>query len=78
MDDPTSDLEQRRVYEVAALSKAAAIGLTREERLELAEYALRRDVPSFSDLTLAELSRLCDSLEGYRLVTALLELRVTG
>lgn len=47
----------------------------REERLELAQFLLRRDVTSYSELDDAQRSRLLDALEGWQLISALLEMR---
>ena len=47
----------------------------REERLQLAEYLLRRDIASFSQLEPHQVCRLLDALEGYELVTALKAMR---
>jgi hypothetical protein len=51
------------------------IGLNRIERLELAEYVLRRDVPSFDGLDEDQVVRMLQALEGYQLVTELLRQR---
>jgi len=54
-----------------AFTLADEIGLTRDDRLDLAEILLRRDVASWSDLDEAELSRLLDALHGWIYVNAL-------
>ena len=51
------------------------IGLTDEERLELASYLLRRDVASWKELDDGQILRLLDALEGWHLVGQLLALR---
>lgn len=51
------------------------IGLTRDERLHLAEYLLRRDITSFSQLDEAQVLRMLDALEGFELIVALLAQR---
>ncbi len=51
------------------------IGLLRAERIELAQFLLRRDVHSWKDLTEEQVARMLDALEGYELVTALLGMR---
>jgi hypothetical protein len=51
------------------------IGLRRGERIELAEYILRRDVKSWGDLTEEQVCRILDALEGYELVSELLRMR---
>lgn len=49
--------------------------LTRDERHELAEMLLKRDVVSYASLTASEIDRLVDALNGYHYVLTLLELR---
>ncbi len=51
------------------------MGLTREERIELAEYVLRRDLGSWKGLEEADYARLCDVMEGWGLIQALLNSR---
>jgi len=46
---------------------ADEIGLTREERLAWSSYALRRDITSWSQLDDAQVDRMLDQLEGFRL-----------
>lgn len=48
---------------------AKQYGLTREDRLQLAEVLLWKDVPSWSGLSDDEIGRLLDALEGYALIT---------
>ena len=50
--------------------------LRREERIELAEMLLKRDVDSYKSLTEEEISRLVDALVGFELISTLLSLRV--
>lgn len=47
----------------------------REDRLELAEYLLRRDVTTFNDLDPAQVCRMLDACEGYQLIEHLKSLR---
>lgn len=47
----------------------------RQERIELAQYLLRRDITTFNDLDPAQVCRMLDALEGYQLVTELLAQR---
>ena len=54
---------------------ADEIGLTRNERIELAQILLRRDITSWKNLTDEQVLRLADALEGFQLVTTLLALR---
>jgi hypothetical protein len=51
------------------------VGLTREERLELACYLLRRDVVTFQSLDEDQVCRLLDALEGHELIQQLLSMR---
>lgn len=51
---------------------ADEIGLLRQERIELAEAILWRDVGSWSVLTDEQVGRLLDALEGYQKVRWLL------
>jgi hypothetical protein len=69
MDGPQSP-RRKKLFAVAD-----SIGLRRDERIELAQYLLRRDVESWGQLTEEQVARMLDALEGYELVTALLELR---
>lgn len=54
---------------------ADEIGLNRDERVELAQYLLRRDITSWKNLDAEQVLRLADALEGYQLISALLGLR---
>ena len=49
--------------------------MSRDERLGLAEYVLRRDVASFKDLTEPQLERLLNAFEGHALIQHLLNSR---
>lgn len=51
------------------------IGLTREERIELAQFLLRRDITSWTQLDDEQNTRLLDALEGWQLIDALLAMR---
>jgi len=62
--------QQRKMFKVAS-----EIGLTRDERLELVAYLLRRDVKSWGDLDDIQVRRVLDALEGYELIRALMDLR---
>ena len=52
-----------------------ALELTKEERIELACYLLRRDIQSYADLSDDQVGRLLDALEGHHLVSELLAQR---
>jgi len=49
------------------------IGLTRDERLELASYILRRDVTTWKTLSDEQVWRMLDALEGFELISTMLE-----
>lgn len=55
-----------------AHAAADEFGLTREDRLDLAEYLLRRDVRSWKDLTEAQLGRLLDAFDGCGYINTLI------
>lgn len=59
-----------------AFMLAKDIGLSDEERHELATIILRRDITSWGQLNEAQLERLLDALEGYEKISHLLSLRV--
>ncbi len=69
MGDPLEGAEARR-RKVYMLAKQ--LRLSREDRLQLAEVLLWRDVPSWSALTDDEIARLLDAFEGYALIAHLL------
>lgn len=46
-------------------------GLDREQRIALAEFGLKRDVTSWDDLSLPELRRVVDMLDGWAYVMVL-------
>ncbi|WP_373070177.1 hypothetical protein [Gemmatimonas sp.] len=50
---------------------ADALGLTRDERIELAEVILRRDLVSWKQLDDAQVDRMLDVLEGAAMVIEL-------
>lgn len=54
------------------MAQAREIGLSRGERLELAEFLLRRDLATMKYLTHDEAAKLIDALNGYRLVSHIL------
>lgn len=54
-----------------------SLGLDRDERIELSEMILKRDVVSWTTLSLDEMRKIGDYLHGYELVAALLALRPT-
>lgn len=54
---------------------AKEIGLTRSERMDLAEMLLRRDITSWKQLDDVQQCRILDALEGWMLIDVLLSLR---
>lgn len=61
---------------IALMAQATELKLTREERLEFAEYLLRRDVTSYANLTDEQVLRLLDGFNGHHLLNELLHQRV--
>ena len=61
---------ERKLYAVAR-----EIGLTRGERIEVAQYLLRRDITSWKQLDEEQVARMLDGLEGYQLISTLLDMR---
>lgn len=59
-----------------AYAMASDLGLSRADRLELAEMLLKTDVTSWRNLTEQQISRITDCLHGWVFVTALLEQRL--
>jgi hypothetical protein len=53
------------------------LGLSKQERIELAQYLLRRDITSFKQLSDEQVNRLLDATEGAELVLVLLAQRST-
>lgn len=68
---PVSQSPQRRKLYLLATE----IGLSREERVELSRYLLRRDITSWQTLSEEQVMRMLDALEGYHLVGTLLAQR---
>jgi hypothetical protein len=56
--------------------RAKELGLSYDERIELAQYLLRRDVTSWEHLTDDQVVRLLDAVEGYELISQLMSLRL--
>jgi len=57
------------------MASAKEVGLTQEERIELAQYILRRDITTWSTLDDAQVLRLLDAFEGFHLIVELLAQR---
>ena len=65
------DENARTVKLKKAMWYADLYKLDRQERLELSEMILRRDIESWKSLTEEELVRVLDALEGFGLITHL-------
>lgn len=72
----TDDGPSARRRKLFALAKNE-LGLTDDERHELAEWVLRRDISSWSQLDDAQVCRMLDTIEGFIWVSYLLGLRPT-
>lgn len=59
-------------------SVCQALELTKDERIELACYLLRRDIQSYADLSDEQVLRLLDAFEGHHLINELLAQRPPG
>ena len=57
------------------MASAKEVGLTREERIELAQYILRRDITTWKTLDDDQVLRLLDAFEGFHLIVELLAQR---
>lgn len=68
----TVEARRRKLHMVAK-----EIGLSRDDRIELSQYILRRDITSWKQLDDDQVVRMLDALEGFALVTWLLARRVT-
>ena len=73
MGEPNDGIEARRrkLY-----GYAKTFGMSRDERIELSEILLRRDIKSWDELSPEQVSRLLDAFEGAALIMHLLETRV--
>lgn len=70
----TEDVDEAKRRKLFVL--AGELELTRDERLELASYILRRDILSWKYLEPGQIDRLLDALEGAQLVGELARMRV--
>lgn len=69
MGAPVDLLERHRKMRAKLLIVCKAFALTREDRLDIAQHLLRRDnITSYNDLTIDEVARMLDALEGAVLV----------
>lgn len=58
------------------MAQADALKMTRDERMEFASYALRRDITSWRQLSDDQVVRLLDHFEGHHLLNELIAQRV--
>lgn len=69
MSAPVDLLERHRKMRAKLIILCKAFSLTRDDRIELARTLLRRDnIASYNDLTIDEVARMLDALEGAVLV----------
>ena len=66
-NSPMTSRQQRRLF-----AHASNLGLMDDERREVAEMILRRDVESWKELTFSEANRLIDAFEGFEKISWLL------
>jgi len=71
LDDESGSAGRRRKL----FTYADSFGLTRDERLELSEMLLRRDIASWKDLTDIQVLRMLDAFEGAALLLHLTQER---
>lgn len=69
MAQPVDVKEQKRRK---AYLLAKELGLTDADRMELAQYILRRDVTTWKGLDEEQLERLLDAMSGFQLICHLL------
>lgn len=53
-------------------------GLSRNERIDVAQYLLRRDITSWSQLDDGQVARLLDAFEGHHLIGEILSQRAAS
>lgn len=70
---PSSEVEASRRRRLFAY--ATDHGFDRDERIELAEYVLRRDIGSWKELSDADVCRLLDHFQGHEYIGHLISLR---
>lgn len=66
-DEDMPEARRRKAYVLAR-----EIGLNRQDRLDLAQYVLRRDVSTWKGLDDEQVTTLLTALEGYQLIRELL------
>jgi hypothetical protein len=64
---PSPEAKRRKLFVLAS-----EIGLTRDERLSLAQTLLWRDITTWKTLDDDQVNRLLDAMEGYVLTTHLI------
>lgn len=61
-----------------AMAMAKELGLDRDARMELAEYLLRRDIASWTDLEEHQLDRILDAFDGHHYINQLILMSGSG
>lgn len=74
-DVGSDDVGSPKARRKKAFALADALGLTRDERIDLAETLLWRDLESWQHLSDEEVSRLLDAMEGGLLIAQLFAMR---
>jgi hypothetical protein len=69
--DAIDDEDRRRTKLTKAMTYARRYELDRDDRLQLAQVLLWRDITSWKDLTEEQLTRILDCMEGYALINHL-------
>lgn len=70
---PSDDVGSPKARRKKAFALADELGLSRSDRIELAQTLLWRDLDTWQHLTDEQVSRLLDALEGFILVSHLLQ-----
>lgn len=67
VDTDINEARRRKLY-----MEAKRIGLSRDDRIELAQVILRRDITSWKDLDDDQAIRMLDAIEGFALINWML------
>lgn len=70
-----TNTEPQTVKRIQAYALATECGLTRQDRIDLAEMLLKRDCVSWKSLSENEIGRLVDAMQGFAYVHFLLTQR---
>ncbi len=66
-DSPITSRQKRRLF-----AQASNLGFSSQDRKDLAEMILKKDIASWKDLTFGDANRLIDSFEGFEKISWLL------